>query len=166
ALHLVEVGDHVLLVGSRDLEPEPLGRPGRRDETGHLPGLDLGQLVVGVDAEVAEGGVVHDLGMAPTQRPADQRDPPHRFWNLGGRFSKKARAPSSMSSVRKTLSEASSSAARPWSRGTSSARSIARFASRTATGPRSAMVRAIERATSIAVPAGATRLTRPIRSAW
>src|SRR5690606_32286629 len=155
ALHLVEVGDHVLLVGSRDLEAEPLGRPGRGDETGHLPGLDLGQLVVGVDAEVAEGGVVHDLGMAPTQRPADQRDPPHRFGNLGGRSAKKARAPPRLPSVRETVPEAPSPAAGPWSRGTSSAGPIARCAPRTATGPRGGMGRAIERATSIAVPAGA-----------
>ena len=58
---------------------------------------------------------------------------------LGIALSKKAFAPSSMSSLPKMRSDASSSAARPASRSTSIAASISRFASRTASGPRAAI---------------------------
>ena len=72
ALDLVEMFHDHLLVGGGDLEAEPALLAGLEHEAGNLCGLQFTKLVVSVDREVLERGVVHDFRVPPLQRVSDQ----------------------------------------------------------------------------------------------
>src|SRR5439155_26629528 len=77
-----------------DLEPQPLRAARLGDEAREPIGLELAQLVAGVDAVGGERRVVHRLGVAPAQRSPDQRDA------AGGRRGHAARAAGAASGKR------------------------------------------------------------------